>query len=687
MIVVDASIMKSIQRHVLLTVLLLLLMCSISGQQAAKSLVQCADSARYRPITESRPDEEQGDDDKHPFDPRKNILIVGHEGLGLGNYLISFPSAYNFAVATGRDVVLADGTLIGEFCNIVMCGFHSYSYWIIKNELMAQTATDLKKKREQRMQELREIIAAPMSPKPNQNQTADRSVLKNKTSADIKAVASLRRRTLRALAGETRETAKQQPMQQQQQHKSKPKPKAAREKSEKVSAEKTEDKKQGVPSLRAFEFLSHFRGEYPLETFPAIHVYGYLHKTAWVWELEDVENRISTAGKNAIKAKDKYSSRVYDCLEKVTRCKNVNSELHCLDRHALQQLVVGPFVNDAGMGKKDGLGSSDRSLSFEYLNKTTRNLPDHIADSLLHKKFLDTPRIDVAVHLRNMFHFFEESEDEDESKARGEVAAWLSSTQPHEGIAVFREIEKQILNVTRSTRLKAGGSCKRVTVFVSADNSLVKDAFVDYLEARLPCGQKQGGHRRKLKAAAKGKTFRESLNMVANFFIPAKEKGHGQLHPKVETAEVVQERERAEKRRAKRMADGRAKNTTSGGSGKAAGSKVKVPVADYNTSDAVEQAIYNAKHPQFASTLVGAPTRAPTAKILTFTTRPNPEQLAFQVIHSLPGVYHSRQIKKLNSHGTTRCVCVNEFSSLVSEKQCLSASQLTKLVTFLPSSP
>ena len=46
--------------------------------------------------------------------PRKFLVITG-VGAGIGNFLIFFPAAYYFAALTGREILIADDSLIGKF--------------------------------------------------------------------------------------------------------------------------------------------------------------------------------------------------------------------------------------------------------------------------------------------------------------------------------------------------------------------------------------------------------------------------------------------------------------------------------------------------------------------------------------------------------------------------------------------
>ena len=56
---------------------------------------------------------------------RKFLLLgsEGGEGAGLGNLLIFYPSAFWFASFTNRNIIIADGSIIGEMCRIIKCGF------------------------------------------------------------------------------------------------------------------------------------------------------------------------------------------------------------------------------------------------------------------------------------------------------------------------------------------------------------------------------------------------------------------------------------------------------------------------------------------------------------------------------------------------------------------------------------
>ena len=45
------------------------------------------------------------------------------EQAGIGNLLIFFPAVYYYAALTGRDIIISDGSTIGEMCRIVHCGF------------------------------------------------------------------------------------------------------------------------------------------------------------------------------------------------------------------------------------------------------------------------------------------------------------------------------------------------------------------------------------------------------------------------------------------------------------------------------------------------------------------------------------------------------------------------------------
>jgi hypothetical protein len=51
------------------------------------------------------------------------MLIGGRDGAGLGNILIFFPSVFYFAAFTGRDILIANNSIMSEMCSIIQCGF------------------------------------------------------------------------------------------------------------------------------------------------------------------------------------------------------------------------------------------------------------------------------------------------------------------------------------------------------------------------------------------------------------------------------------------------------------------------------------------------------------------------------------------------------------------------------------
>ena len=56
----------------------------------------------------------------------RRFIIIGSDsavGAGMGNILIFFPAAYYFAMFTGRDILIADGSVVGEMCRVIHCGF------------------------------------------------------------------------------------------------------------------------------------------------------------------------------------------------------------------------------------------------------------------------------------------------------------------------------------------------------------------------------------------------------------------------------------------------------------------------------------------------------------------------------------------------------------------------------------
>jgi len=58
----------------------------------------------------------------------RRFLLIGGGGGGIGNFLIYYPTAYYFALFTGRDVLVIDDSLIGEMCSTLHCGYPMLSH-------------------------------------------------------------------------------------------------------------------------------------------------------------------------------------------------------------------------------------------------------------------------------------------------------------------------------------------------------------------------------------------------------------------------------------------------------------------------------------------------------------------------------------------------------------------------------
>jgi hypothetical protein len=368
--------------------LFVILFLSVTDLCAAKRNSTTSSYVPLVPVECALPRAEGGD--------LKNVLLVGHAGLGLGNYLISFPAAYSFSTIVGRKLQILAGSLIGTFCSFVKCGFPLNSNCFMKNERFYCAGEKVELKF---LDSIEDIVKV---------------------------------------------------------------------------------KKDELPSLRAFNFLNYFaveggrfmQGKPPLN--PAMHIFGYMHTTSWMMRLESMES----AGRY------NYSSRIYDCMERVSHCNDVKTHhLQCLDSHALQELVVGPFYQ-----QNDGVLSSTQEskrrhlfLSKEYLEKNVHNLPPRIRHSLLNDKFIDTPRIDIAIHMRNMFHYFETPTNNSNHEDKEEVATWLTGGR---GRAVFQAFEAKVSSLTSAYYWRRN-RCYRPTVFVAADSPSVKRAMIAHLEKRL----------------------------------------------------------------------------------------------------------------------------------------------------------------------------------------------------------
>ncbi|RYH18878.1 hypothetical protein EON65_26785, partial [archaeon] len=314
---------------------------------------------------------------------KRSFLLIAGNGGGIGNFLVFFPSAYYFAMLTGRDILIQDGSLIGEMCNVIHCGFPHYS----------------------------EFSAA----FPN--------ILKPSEMGSVRGI-------------------------------------------------------------KAYDFGRHIYGQAIVED-KIVRADGYRIQSGW------------------------YLSHNYSeyCINKLTGCDR--EDVSCHDRHALQQLVRGPFLEKF---QKETGG-----------RQSVVGVPSNLRQGVLTLPHAIAPRLDGAVHLRCQFKHFEflvGPEDSLWQNYVNEVNEWLDSTASNAGLALFKTIEQKILeemdtiiqrredaqrrrylSITRQlskledelphinlTAVERGvaqstytSDSNHVYIYLASDNERVKEAFAQYL--------------------------------------------------------------------------------------------------------------------------------------------------------------------------------------------------------------
>lgn len=166
---------------------------------------------------------------------------------------------------------------------------------------------------------------------------------------------------------------------------------------------------------------------------------------------------------------------VQQCLSKITGCVH-GSDVACIIRYALQSLLKGPFAN-----------------SFTELEKERiKGVPNHIMHGLLTLPFNYAPRFDVAIHMRIQFNAFEDGLSASSPQYQKEVNDWLNSTLSHE---LFGHLESQLLfqlNQSLDSNYiiqETENNEKRdliknpYLIFIAADNQIVKEAFIKYIQS------------------------------------------------------------------------------------------------------------------------------------------------------------------------------------------------------------
>lgn len=120
-----------------------------------------------------------------------------------------------------------------------------------------------------------------------------------------------------------------------------------------------------------------------------------------------------------------------ECIAMITGCSA--RDVSCHDRHALQQLVKGPFKT---------------AFSAEEEKKII-GVPTNFKHGIMTLPHVYAPRLDAAVHLRCQFKHFEwlvGKEDNMWKEYVKEVDEWLYSKDVNKGQGLFKEVEQKIMS-------------------------------------------------------------------------------------------------------------------------------------------------------------------------------------------------------------------------------------------------
>ena len=170
-----------------------------------------------------------------------------------------------------------------------------------------------------------------------------------------------------------------------------------------------------VKGVKVIQFRDYFE-KWPKDTMelkdaPLIRADGYKYGSEWWLGLKHAES----------------------CMQHITGCE-VSDDIACGDRHALQKLLLGPF----------------RSKFTTEEESRILGVPNHVKHGILSLKHSLSPRFEVAVHLRTQFKHFEwlvGPKDDKWKDAEDELNNWLTSKDGDKGIAIFRAMEKKLLEV------------------------------------------------------------------------------------------------------------------------------------------------------------------------------------------------------------------------------------------------
>lgn len=164
-----------------------------------------------------------------------------------------------------------------------------------------------------------------------------------------------------------------------------------------------------------------------------------------------------------------YYNETMECVSRITGC--VRGDIACADRHAYQNLVKGPFVQDR--------------LLNRFMDKLV-GIPSNLKLSLLTLPHNYAQRFDVGVHIRCQFTSFENKTwtNTVEDSYQREILDWLVS---YDGKLVLNGFVERILEMNRDQQNLSSGATNWTRddpfyVYIAADNQQVKDALAARLQ-------------------------------------------------------------------------------------------------------------------------------------------------------------------------------------------------------------
>jgi len=149
------------------------------------------------------------------------------------------------------------------------------------------------------------------------------------------------------------------------------------------------------------------------------------------------------------------------CVQQMTGCKY--HDISCTERFAFQVLLRGPF----------------RTAITTTEEKRIIGIPPALRHGIFTLPHNFAPRIDVGIHLRFQFHSFEQQTHHNDSSALAEVNNWINTTSE----SVFHDIELRLFKELDELKVFKSPN-ESYYVYVAADNEVLKDMFIERIEAQ-----------------------------------------------------------------------------------------------------------------------------------------------------------------------------------------------------------